>query len=191
VLAVDGAAGTFIIGDTTDQLLAASTRSNMVAYDLKVERGSDSTEAWLKLRETGVKWRGPRGQNRAEIRLNDRPSWEIDLDVGAARVDADLTAFAVTKVSIDAGASSIHLKLGTRAERTDVRVDAGASSIRIAVPESVGCEVRLDGALSSKHLDGFQSVGSGKHRTENYESSDKKISIVIDAGVSSIRVSRY
>jgi hypothetical protein len=138
-----------------------------------------------------VRFHGPWGGNRAEIRLNETPRWDIDVDVGAAKVEADLTPFIVEKLYVDVGASSLRLKLGGRAETCEVNVDAGASSIKISVPESLGCEVRIDAPVSSKHLPGFQGGGNGVYRTDNFDSSDHKIFMRVDAGVSSIRVTRY
>ena len=188
---LEAAAGTFVIGDTTTYLVAASTRSDFVGYDLSVERDSGRAEARLVLKEGNVRFHGTRGTNRADVHLNEAPVWDIEVDAGAAKVEADLTRFIVEKMNIDVGASSVQLKLGARAERSDISVDAGASSIRISVPESTGCEVTVDAAISSKHLPGFQRSGEGVYRTDNFDASDHKIFVTIDAGVSSIRVTRY
>lgn len=190
-LSLDAGAGSFVLGDTTAELLAAATRSSFAEFTLAVERGSDSAEARFTMKEHKVRFHGPHGGNRAEIRLNAAPRWDFDIDVGAASVDVDLSPFMVEKLKLDVGASRIDLKLGSRAATTDVDVDAGVSSIRISVPESSGCEVRLDAPLSSKRLPGFQSANKGVYRTENFDSSDRKIFVRVDAGVSSIRVSRY
>jgi hypothetical protein len=69
-------------------------------------------------------------------------------------------------------------------------VNAGASSIRIEVPESAGCRVRVEAPLSGKRLPGFEKVGKGEYETENFSSAEKKISLLLHAGVSSIRVTR-
>lgn len=188
---LDAGVGTFIISDTTAHLVAATTRSDFARYDLAVERDSGRAEARLTLKGGNVRLHGSRGANRAEVRLNEAPAWNIDVDAGAAKVEADLTPFIIEKVNVDVGASSLQLKLGARAERSEVSVDAGASSIKISVPESTGCEVTIDAPISSKHLPGFQRFGEGVYRTDNFDSSDRKIFITIDAGVSSIRVTRH
>jgi hypothetical protein len=190
-LSLDAGAGTFLLGDTTGQLLTATTRSTFAEYDLAVVRDSGGAEARLTMKEHKVRFPGPRGGNRAEIRLNEAPRWDLEVDVGAAKVEADLTPFIVERLHVDAGASSLRLKLGGRAVRSEVDVDAGASSIKISVPESLGCEVRIDAPVSSKHLSGFQAAGSGVYRTDNFDSSDHKIFMRVDAGVSSIGVTRY
>ena len=59
------------------------------------------------------------------------------------------------------------------------------------VPETSGCEVKLEGALNSKDFAGFKKVSSDLYRTANFDTASKKIFINIDSGVSSLNVDRY
>jgi hypothetical protein len=129
--------------------------------------------------------------NEAIVRLNALPSWDMDVEVGAAKVDFDLSSFNVRHLRLSCGAATVRLKIGSRAEEADLRVNAGASSIHIEIPQTAGCEIRVDAPLSSKHFDGFSKVRSGLYRTPNYESAARKIMLSVDSGVSSVRVDRY
>jgi hypothetical protein len=61
----------------------------------------------------------------------------------------------------------------------------------ILIPDSVGCEIDSDDALSSKNYEGFKRISHNIYRTDNFDSSSKKIFIEIDCGVSSIDVKKY
>jgi hypothetical protein len=187
---VESGAGKFRIGDTTAALVHATTRTDLGEYDFSHESSEGSQRVELSMVEGRRGYFLGRSVNTVEMQLNAAPEWDIDLDVGAASVKADLSAFNVRTVSVDAGAASVDLTLGSRAETTDVGVNAGASSIHITVPESTGCEIRADAPLSRKKFPGFESLGSGRWRTENFATAGRKISISIDAGVSSLSVRR-
>jgi hypothetical protein len=39
-----------------------------------------------------------------------------------------------------------------------IKIDAGASDIDILIPDSVGCEINSDAALSSRNYEGFTKI---------------------------------
>jgi hypothetical protein len=188
---LDSGAGVFTVEDTTSALITARTRSSIGEYALEHTSAADRERVRLHLPGSshGVRLRNI--ENRVEVQLNPKPVWDMNMNVGAARLDMDLTPFAVETISLDAGAASISMTLGDRASETHMSIDAGASSIRIHVPESVGCQARIQAPLTSKRFPGFEKKEKGVYETENFSSAKKKIYIEIDAGVSSIRVERY
>ena len=88
------------------------------------------------------------------------------------------------------GAASLKIYLGDLSDTTNVEIDAGASSIEISIPENIGCELKADVTLSSMHLDRFNKTNKKLYRTDNFDSSPKKIFLKIDSGVSSIKIRR-
>lgn len=188
---LEAAAGTFVVEDTTQQLVEASVHSSIGKYRLERSGEGEVVNVRLSREEKRVHLRSGRMKNRVEVKLNANPLWDMDFDVGAAQCDLDLTPYKTERVKIDAGAASVRLKLGTLAPDTRVDIDAGASSLKIAVPESAGCEIEVDAGLSSKSFPGFEKMKSGTYRTEDFEAAGHKIYISVDAGVSSIKVARY
>ena len=184
-------AGRFYIRDTTSQLIKAETEVNFGKYTLTREQSDHSAYVTLDFRGRNRGWNFGNGRNHVDVRLNPNPSWTINLQVGAASGNFDLSPFKVEELRIDAGASSMKVRLGDKAEETRVTVKTGASSTSIEVPESVGCEVRLQTALSGKRIRGFEKMSGSRYQTSNYESASKKITIDVSAGVSDIRVDRY
>lgn len=188
---LESGAGKFFIDGTTDQLIEASTQVSFGRYAFHHSRSDDAANLSLSLKGRSRGWNFGRMRNRADIKLNAQPVWDIDVGVGASAIDFDLTPYNVSRLRIDAGAASLKVKLGDRSDETRVRVHAGASSLRIEVPSSAGCEVRTNTALSGKSFHGFEKISRGNYQTENFDNAAKKIYIDVDAGVSSIKVERY
>jgi hypothetical protein len=184
-------AGRFFIRDTTMQLIKAETEVSFGKYTLSREQSDNSADVTLDFRGRSKGWNFGGGHNRVDVQLNSTPSWTILLEVGAASGNFDLSPFKVEELRIDAGASSMKVRLGDRSEETRVKVKTGASSTSIEVPESAGCEVRLETALSGKRITGFDKISKNRYQTSNFESASKKIYIDVSAGVSQIRVDRY
>jgi hypothetical protein len=187
----ESGAGVCIMQDTTKALVAANTECNFGEYKLGQTNAEKQQDVRLTLEGKHGGWNLGRMDNRAEVRLNTLPVWDLDFSLGAARVDIDLRPYTVEHLRLRSGAAKVTLKIGARGSETRVDVHAGASSIRIDVPESAGCEVFAEAPLSSKKFPGFTKVGTGEYRTDNYDSAAQKISITIKAGVSSMRVTRY
>lgn len=188
-LKLDAAAGTFYLQSTTEELIEVEKEGNIGTYSLTSQEGSDAQIVRLSMEEASIQ--GERLRHRVDIKLHEKPVWDLDLDIGAARVEMDLTPFKAGKIDIDGGASSIRLKIGDLHPDVNVEVDAGASSIYIEVPESSGCLVKTSSVLSGKDLRNFIKKDNGRYETENFEESTNKVNIKVDVAVSKIEVKRY
>src|ERR1035437_5437758 len=184
--------GTFIAHDTTTELFFAQAEGKKDNYTLSKDVSDNHVDLNFDMNQGHIRFfHFNKTRNRVDFKLNTEPLWDLNFDLGAASVDFDLSPYKTEKISIDMGAASLKLKLGDRAEQTNLSVDAGASSIEISVPEDAGCEIKADVSLSSKHFDGFKNIESDLFRTDNFENAKKKIYISIDSGISSIKVTRY
>lgn len=184
-------AGKFYIRDTTMQLVKAQTEVSFGKYDLTRDQSDNTTSVTLDFRGRSRGWNFGGGRNRADIQLNTAPLWNIYVDVGAASTNFDLSPYKVEELRLNAGASSLKVRLGNRSEETRVRVKTGASSTFVEVPESAGCEVRLQTALSGKRMRGFEKISGNRYQTSNFDGAASKIYIDVEAGVSQITVERY
>ena len=153
ILTMDIAAGKFRIEDTTEFLIDFEAENNLGQYKDEVMKNGSTTEIYVRLEDGNFK--SGKNKNRAYIKLNTQPVWEMKLDVGAADFVADLRDFKVSRVEIDGGASSIKIKIGDRQEETNIDIESGASAVKIYVPESAACEVVSNTVLSDLDLDGF------------------------------------
>jgi hypothetical protein len=183
-------AGSFVLEDTTSQLIEASTHSSFGHYICEAEKMEDMQHVTLQLEGDEHRWWRGRLSNRARIRLNPAPVWDMRFEVGASSMDVDLSHYAVERVVVSAGAASVNLTLGDKATETRVSVKSGVSSLRVQIPDAVGCEIRAETPMSRKDFRGFTKVHSGVYQTDNFENAPKKIYIDVHAGVSSVSVRR-
>lgn len=190
---VELGAGTFLLDGTSDDLITAATNTTFGHYSLDFERESMDGETKLRLNFEGESrhMNLRKMKNRAEVRLNPNPVWDVDVDAGAAKVDFDLSPYKVENFTLDAGAATVKLKFGGLVQELQGRIQIGASSLRIEIPDSVGCEIRLDSGLSSKHFTDFEKVNDDTYQTPDFGQTNRKIYLSVEAGVSSIRVVRY
>jgi hypothetical protein len=188
---LEAAAGRYIMEDTTSRLIDASTHSTLGQYSLECHRVDDAEHVRMKFHGLHTGWMPGRLANTAFIKLNTNPVWRVELNVGAATVDMDLSPYKTESVVIDAGAAAVKVKLGAHVNETRLKIHAGVSSIRVAVPVTAGCEVKIVGGLSSKNIKGFEKINPRMYRTGQFGEAAQKILVDVDAGLSSIRVVRY
>jgi len=189
VLDLDAVAGEFTIDETSEYLVKFDRQGNMGKYYLEADNAGSAVVLKLSMGNRTIHSKNV--SNKATISLNPKPVWDLKIDAGAAKIDFDLSPFKVDRIDIDGGASSVEIKLGDKHENTDVSIETGASSVKFEIPESVGCEVRTSTFLTSKNLDGFTKTSDGIYQTEGFSSSAKKITIKLDAAISSLEVKRY
>ncbi|RLD22041.1 MAG: hypothetical protein DRI54_08685 [Bacteroidetes bacterium] len=189
MLDLDIGAGAFIIADSTDDLIDFNKRGTKAKYAYVVKRSED--RAVIKIERDEINIVSGKTSHTVEIKLNKEPVWDFDLDAGAAALDFDLSAFKVNKLDLDGGAAAFELKFGDKYPETFVTIDAGASSIDLQIPDSSGCDLRITAVLSGKSIYGFKKLEHGHYRTENFDETESKIFIEVDAAVSSFSISRY
>ena len=189
-LRFDSGAGRFVVSDTTAELLEASVRTTLGDYQLSRSESDTLVELLLAIEGDSRLGIG-RVSNTVKLKLNPEPLWDLDFDVGAAELRLDLLPYRIGELVVDCGASSVNLTLGDRSDWTRVTIDAGASSVRLRVPEHVGCRLEMDAGLSSKRLPDFTRLDDGVYETEGYQESARRILVILDVGVSSIRVDRF
>ncbi|HQI41872.1 MAG: hypothetical protein B6D44_09875 [Ignavibacteriales bacterium UTCHB2] len=193
VLNFSAGAGNFKILGSTEKLFDFTSEGSKNNYDLKMKLDEDNSHADIQFKMKNTKFNlGTKNyKNLVEMSLNTKPDWELNFGIGAASVDLDLTPYKISKLDIDMGAAKLKIKLGDLSEVTRVDIDAGASDIEILIPDSVGCEINSDAALSNRNYEGFVKTNKDIYRNEDFDKYSKKIYIDIDCGVSSIEVKRY
>jgi hypothetical protein len=195
VFKLAGGAGRFIISDPTTELIKADTKQSIGTYSMSVDRNETTHIPTIELKPTEesqhFNLKDGNYENRVTVHLNNTPVWTMDIALGAGQGDLDLSNYAVKSLKIAAGAADLDLKLGAKADQSDVKLDVGAASVTIHVPKEVGCRVKKDGALNLEQLDDFTDVGGGEFLSPGYEAAKKKMTIRFDGGISRLKVVRY
>jgi hypothetical protein len=183
-------AGSFTLRDTCAALFRAETETDLGKYEIDSRTGSDKKDVTLRLANRTIGFHAG-GHNSVTMCLRPGPVWALGFELGAAKLDADLSPFNAENIDVKTGAADVRLRLGDRAEQCRVRIHAGVSSISVRVPESAGCEIKSESGLSSKAFDGFEERGEGEYRTANFDTASRRIFLTFKAGVSSLKVVRY
>jgi hypothetical protein len=181
--------GNFTIKDTTNMLIEVKHDNDNANYSMTAKAEDSLTIIDLSL-EKG-EFNDGNVRNNVNMKINPNPIWDLDLNVGAAEVDFDLSGFKTRNLKIQGGASDIDLKIGAALPLTDLKIEAGAASITIRIPESAGCEIISNTFMASKDFKGFTKIANQKYQTSNFASSTNKIMINLQAGVARVDVVRY
>ncbi len=189
-LSMDIAAGKFRLEETTEEhIIDFEAYSNIGPYTSNMVTNGNKADISIGIDDAVIK--NGTNRNRATIKLNPKVEWEVQLDVGAADLRADLRKFRVKNIDIDGGASSIKIKIGDLQQVTNIKLDAGAASIKIEVPREAGCRVDSESFLVDLDLDGFEKNEDGSYYTPGFNESEQKVYIDIDAAISQLDVRRY
>ena len=190
-LFISGGATYYELKNTTTNLFDADVHDSQGSYTLKSIDENGVKRLDFKMNSDSRKWDMDENHNRTEIKLNQKPSWDIVLETGAGKTEFDLTPFKINNLELKGGAASFDVKLGEPRSITNVKAETGVASIDIAVPRGVGCRIKLESGLSSKDFDDFKQQPDGTYTTDNYRSSLKKIEIELKGGLSDFEVNRY
>lgn len=193
-LKLGGGAAEFDLEESKNRLFEATTLLSFKnGFTLEEENKSDgkAIDFTMKGKNKNFNFGHSKMNNDVMLKLNTTPIWTIDMGIGAGEVDFDFTNYKVKKLNLETGAASIDIRLGDKQDDVDVDIKSGVASVKIAVPESVGCEIRMDGALNSKDFDNFEKIRSGVWQTKGYDNASKKIKLDVESGLSSLKVSRY
>lgn len=115
----------------------------------------------------------------------------LHFDIGAASLKGDLSAIKLRSLSVDAGASSIDLKLGAELPDQDITLESGASSVKLNIPKDAGVRVYTDDGLSSIEFAGVDKRSDDLYESPNFASATAKVTIRADLGASSFTIKRY
>jgi len=124
-------------------------------------------------------------RNHWQLKLNNEIIYNLSVETGAIDTDCNLSGFKVEKLYIESGASNINLVLPQY--NSKIIIDTGVSNIDIAIPKNVGATVNIDSGIAIKDLDDFIKRNS-MYISNNYNSSEFKVDMEIDCGVSNINI---
>jgi hypothetical protein len=189
ILTLDAAAGNFKLMGVTNDFLDFNKKGYIGDYSLTTSDANAVKCITLKTQESHIK--GGLSNNQVDIKINEKPSWNFNFDIGAAEIIMDLSMYKIDTATLNAGASSMDIKLGEKNPLSVWTFNAGASSIKINIPKNSGCQVYSESFMVSKEFDGFEKKGDRTYQTMNFAGSKNKIYITIKTAISKIEITRY
>ncbi|HEY0899491.1 MAG TPA: DUF5668 domain-containing protein [Sphingobacteriaceae bacterium] len=191
-LNVSGGATSYELSDTSSNLIDADIQQRFGNYSLtKTSRDSMEVLTFKMNGKNRIKGRGNFTANKATLRLNSNPIWDINVEMGAGETNFDLSKFKVANLNLKGGAASFDVKISEPQTTTNVEVETGVAEVDLAVPSAVGCRIEVETGLSSRDFEGFEKQSDGVYVTSNYNASAKKINIKLKGGISDFSVRRY
>ncbi len=189
----EGGAGDFKLKGNTDKLFEADTRSSVGQFTANIRNNRNANTAVIdfKMQNNRVELKNGKMENKVEINLNESPIWNIDMGIGAGKANFDLSDYKVKSLKVSTGVADLELRLGDRVPQADVRIESGVASVTLEIPESVGYEVRIDGALNIKDLDDLVKVNDNLYRSADFDTATRRVVIRYDAGLSKVKIRLY
>jgi hypothetical protein len=191
-LNISGGATTFRLTDTTNNLFKAETKEFHGSYQYDHHKEDSVFIIDFHMKNNKVwSWGNNNKDNRADISLNTKPEWEVDIDAGATDINFDLSKYKVRSVKFGGGAAQVVLKMGEPLATTHIDVSTGASDVTINIPKDAACHIESDTGLSSHTFDGFTDNSDGNYETPGFDAAKNKMYINISGGVSDFKVHKY
>lgn len=185
-----GASEIEINSDDMPQVIKTKFESDGLRLEERSSRRGNTQKVVLSTDTRKNSWFGP-WQNDWSVVLSERLPISLTIDAGASSIEADLSKVQLERLSLQAGASSSEVTVGSRSDNLDIDVDAGVSSTTLRIPEASGVTLKLDGGLSSHDLEGLEKIKEGEYRSGNYRTAQKRVTITADAGLASFTIERY
>ncbi|WDF54566.1 LiaI-LiaF-like domain-containing protein [Mucilaginibacter sp. KACC 22063] len=194
-LNLNGGATTYNLSDTTNQLFAADVKEFYGHYSLTNHTQDSVSNITFDMKgdhKAHFSWHGNNKSNKATLKLNVLPVWDMDITAGATDLNFDLSKFKIRNFNLHGGAASFDVKLGQPvAGSSNIDVSSGVSDITISIPKDAACSIETSTGLSSNSFDGFNKTEDNHYETPGYANAKNKFAIKISGGLSDFKVKRY
>lgn len=190
-LQLNAGVGKITIKDTTDKLFEGYSSGFLNSYNVNTIQNNNRVIVQMNYEPHNLNLFGKEKKNILHIALNKNPVWNIKLEIGAAKVNLDLSDYKINRFSLQTGASATKLKFGNLQQKIKANIEMGAASLKIYIPYESGCKIISDMVLMTKEFEGFRKIGDGRYISDNFDSTDNQILINLDGGVSSFKIVRY
>lgn len=190
-VSIQSAASSINLGSSNDKFIEGSLDSIFFEPVLNVNTDGSLIVGKLTM-ENNTQWNNLNSsRNNLVVNLTNRIPLDVSIDSGASDLNLDFSKITLSGLKINASASSVKLIVGENIlDNSNVSISSGASSLELTIPESIGVRAEVKSGLSSRDFQDFKSLGGGSYESNNYSSATKKITLNIDAGVSSIKITR-
>ncbi len=189
-LYMEMALGSLKIRDTTDQLVDFSKSGSLIEYRYSFLKNDNDADIRIMMADE-FRYKRKKNNNHLQLKLNPIPVWNLDIEAGMSEVNFDLSEYRVESLTVEGGMAGFTLKLGNLYPQTKVDIESGFSAFTLRIPESSGCELKINKVLSGHSFSGFEKVADGLYRTTNFDESTEKVLMEFDAAFSDFKVIRY
>lgn len=192
-LSIEGGIVSYRLGEPTAKLFEAEAKTNFSNFSLRKIQSANRADLEFNMSSENAKRSSKdNNENSVMMRLNTNPIWSINLEIGAGTADLDLSRYKLDKLVVEGGMASVKAKVGAPASaQSEITFEGGLAEFELELPKGVACRIVMESALSSKNVDGFTKRSDGSYVSGDYDTADKKYTITIESGLSSVKVSQY
>lgn len=138
-------------------------------------------------------WLDCRSERLAEVELNARIPWGIEVRGGASRLVADLHGLRLGALSVNGGASRLEVVLPAPSGTVVVAVLGGASNVAISRPEGVAARLHVSGGATNLEFDNRRIGAAGGELdlwSWNYEGATDRYDIGVTGGANNLSIDK-
>jgi len=138
-------------------------------------------------------WLGHRSERPAEVALNARIPWDVDVRGGASRFTADLCGLRLGSLRVDGGASHFEVTLPAPSGTVPVFILGGASNGAIRRLNGVAARLRVGGGATQLKFDGRRIVATGGEldlRDHDYDGAVDRYDLVVTGGANNVSIDK-
>jgi hypothetical protein len=187
---IDFAAGTLEIGRLEDSNSLIQGDLELVTNRQPVWDFSQSGENARLVLEYGTgnfsSWNG-RG-DRWNLALSPRAAFSIDANIGAGDATIDLTGLDIRSLWVETGAGRNMIILPENG-RFDAKITGGVGQLIVEIPREMAARIQVDRGLGPLDVpDRFDRQGGDLYESDNWETSENRVTIEIEVGIGQVSI---
>jgi hypothetical protein len=192
---VTGAVGDLTV-ESGDELATASGSSPFGAPVFDVDTKDRDADVEISMGESGAVW-GFRGEPRMDVTLSDEVVWDLTIESGVSRLNADLTGLPLSALVLKSGVSDAEVRLGSVTEElreVTVDLEVGVSATTLRIPGDAEVRIETETGLANVDLpSGVRAVRGEDHAYESdgFARALRRYVIRVEGGIADVRIVRY
>ena len=138
-------------------------------------------------------WVNCASERPAEVELNARIPWDVEVRGGASRLVADLRGLRLGSLKVDGGANRLEVTLPVPSGTVALAILGGASNVAIRRPEGVAARLCVSGGVTNLELDHRRIGAAGGEldlRDGGYDGATDRYDVVITGGANNLSIDK-
>jgi hypothetical protein len=138
-------------------------------------------------------WLNDRSERPAEVELNARIPWDVEVRGGASRLLADLRRLRLGSLKVGGGASRLEVVLPAPPGSVSVVIFGGASNVVICRPTGVAARLRVDGGTTNLKFDDRHICAAGGElnlQSRDYDGATDRYDIAVTGGANNLSIDK-
>lgn len=188
---------TFGTGSGTLDITSASMKDIVQAkvegdnLELEKDNNRNGMTQTVKLLNDNRNWFMGAHESNWDITLNELLLTKLTIEAGASTINANLSNTKLTDLVVKVGASSSTFTIGDKQSKVNITIESGASSTTLRIPKDSGVVMKLDDGLTTREFEDLDEVSAGEYKSKNYDTAKNTITIKASTGVGSFKIERY